>query len=307
MQSNLSKIICFCLRVIFHSPLVDNENLTTNTGHKTIKVKSHYRPPKDFVLSKHQVNNTRYEELKSKYKNTDKVILLMHGGGYKIKLLDIYRRLAEKYSKSLDYATVINLDYRLYPEYKYPTQLEDAVTLYKELLNQNIKPENITVIGDSSGANLALSSALWLRDNNYPLPNGIVCFSLWGDMTSSGKSRIKNAYKDPFEGIAKRKSIKDNWDYLHRISVYAENLNRKNPYVSPCFAEFTNFPKVTLVCGTAEMDESDTDTVYEKMKLAGVDVVLYKYEDMFHDFQLVSFLPESKDAYKKVIERIKGE
>ena len=53
------------------------------------------------------------------------------------------------------------------------------------------------------------------------------------------------------------------------------------------------------------MDESDNDTVYEKMKASGVDVKLYKYDGLFHCFQLMSFLPESRDAYKKISERIK--
>ena len=42
------------------------------------------------------------------------------------------------------------------------------------------------------------------------------------------------------------------------------------------------------------------------MKEAGVDVELYKFEGMCHDFQLFSFLPESKKAYEKMIQRING-
>ena len=61
---------------------------------------------------------------------------------------------------------------------------------------------------------------------------------------------------------------------------------------------------VTLVCGTAELDESDSDRVYEKMKKAGVDAELYKFEGMCHCFQLFSFLPESKKAYETVKKRM---
>lgn len=305
MQSNLAKFVSCVLRAIFHSRLIDNANLTNNLGKKTKEYKSNYKPSKEYNYTKHKVKNTYYEKLEHKNNKSDKVILLLHGGGYKIPLTDLYRRTGEKISKLLDNATVVNLDYRTFPKHEYPSQLEDAITVYLELLKQGISSSNITIIGDSAGANLGLATVLWLRDNNYDLPKGIVCFSTWGDMTSSGKSRIKNAYTDPFEGIAKHKSIEDNWEYLHRISVYAQKLDREDPYASPCFADFTNFPKVTLICGTAEMDESDTDTIYEKMKKSGVDVELYKYEGMFHDFQLFSFFKESKDAYAKVIKRIK--
>ena len=52
------------------------------------------------------------------------------------------------------------------------------------------------------------------------------------------------------------------------------------------------------------MDESDSDRVYDKMKNTNIDVELYKFEGMCHCFQLFSFLPESKTAYKLVKARI---
>lgn len=280
--------------------------MSDTAGKKTKNMKSHYMPSKDFTISRKKCNNCYYEILKNKNCNTDKVIFMIHGGSFKVKLIDTYRRIAEKYSKLLDGATVINVDYRVFPQYEHPAQLHDTKDVYLELLNQGIKPENIIFIGDSAGANLAVTTTLWLRDNNYPLPSHIVCFSLWADMTSSGESRVKNAYLDPFGGIAKNKSIEENWDYLHRISAYAKNIDRTSPYVSPVFAEFNDFPPVTLVCGGAEMDESDNDRVFAKMKEKSIDVELFKYDGMFHCFQMMSFLPESRDAYKRVFERIRS-
>ena len=149
-----------------------------------------------------------------------------------------------------------------------------------------------------------MTSSLWLRDNNYPLPEHIVCFSLWADATSSGDSKITNAYTDPFYGIAKHKKIEDNLHLLRRISKYVMNVDRTDPYISPLFGSFEKFPKVTLICGTAELDESDSDRVYEKMQKAKVDARLYKFEGMCHCFQLFSFLPESKRAYRLVKQRL---
>lgn len=306
MQSVISRVFCACLRGVFHSPFVDNANISNKAGNKTKDVKSHYKPSGNFAFSRHKLSNCYYEILKNKNCNTEKVILMLHGGSFKVKLVDMYRRLAEKYSNLLDCATVINVDYRIFPQYEHPAQLYDVKDVYIDLLEKGIKPENIIFIGDSAGANLAITTTLWLRDNSYPLPSQIVCFSLWADMTSSGESRVKNAYLDPFGGIAKHKSIEENWDYLHRISAYAQSIDRESPYVSPVFADFNNFPPTTLVCGGAEMDESDNDRVYEKMKTSGVDVELYKYDGMFHCFQLMSFLPESRDAYKKVFNRIRS-
>lgn len=305
-MSFTSKVFMKLLCIIFHSPLSDSSKLSDNASKVVKDRKSRYKPSKGFVHTKHECGETGFEKHVCTDRKTEKVVLHLHGGGFKIRLIDFYRKLAEKYSRMLDGATVISVDYRTFPQHEMPIQMHDVVCVYKHLINEGVKPENIIIIGDSAGANLALTSSLWLRDNGYPLPAHIVCFSLWGDATSSGDSKIKNAYTDPFYGIAKRKKIEDNLHLLRRISKYARNVDRTDPYISPCFASFEGFPQVTLICGTAELDESDNDTVYAKMREAGVDVELYKFEGMCHDFQLFPFLPESKKAYEKMIQRING-
>ena len=304
MQSLSSKIFMAVLRMIFHSPLSDSSKLSDNAARLTKDKKSRYKPSKNFTYTKHSVDGVKYEKLVNRNCNTEKVILMIHGGGFKIELNDFYRRLAEKYSNMFCGATVINADYGRFPEHQLPSQMHDVVKIYLNLSDEGINNSDIIVIGDSAGATLAMTSSLWLRDNGYPLPGHIVCFSLWADATSSGDSKITNAYTDPFYGIARRKKIEDNLHLLRRISKYVLNVDRTDPYISPLFGSFEKFPKVTLICGTAELDESDSDRVYAKMKNAGVDVCLYKFEGMCHCFQLFSFLPESKKAYDKVKRRI---
>ena len=304
MQSMTSKIFMGALRLVFHSPLSDSSKLSDNAAKLTKDKKSKYTPSKNFSHTKHIVDGVKYEKLVNRNCRTQKIILMLHGGGFKIELNDFYRRLAEKYSNIFCGATVINADYGRFPEHQLPSQMHDAVKIYLHLLSTGVNSSDIVVIGDSAGATLALTSSLWLRDNSFPLPGHIVCFSLWADATSSGESRLTNAYKDPFYGIAKHKKIEDNLHLLRRISKYALNVDRTSPYISPVFGSFEGFPKVTLVCGTAELDESDSDRVFEKMKNENVDVCLKKYEGMCHCFQLFSFLPESKEAYSLVKDRI---
>ena len=304
MQSLTSKVFMGALRLVFHSPLFNSSNLSDNAAKLTKDKKSRYKPKKNFIYTKHSVEDAKYEKIINKNSQTEKVILMIHGGGFKIELNDFYRRLAEKYSNTFCGATVISADYGRFPEHQLPSQMHDVVKIYLHLLDEGINSSDIIVIGDSAGATLAMTSSLWLRDNGYPLPNHIVCFSLWADATSSGESRITNAYKDPFYGIAKHKKIEDNIHLLRRISKYVLNVDRTSPYISPLFGNFEKFPKVTLICGTAELDESDNDRVYDKMKNENVDVCLEKYEGMCHCFQLFSFLPESKEAYSLVKARI---
>ncbi len=307
MQSVTSKIFMAILRLVFHSPLFDSSMLSDNAAKLTKDKKSKYKPSKNFTYTKHSIKNVKYEKIVNKNCNTEKVILNIHGGGFRIELNDFYRKLAEKYSNIFGGATVINADYGRFPEHQLPSQMHDVVKTYLHLLNEGINNSDVIVIGDSAGATLAMTSALWLRDNGYPLPNHIVCFSLWADATSSGDSRITNAYSDPFYGISKHKKTEDNIHLLRRISKYVINVDRTDPYISPLFGSFEKFPKVTLICGTADLDESDSDRIYDKMKNANIDVKLYKFEGMCHCFQLFSFLPESKKAYQIVKRRISEE
>lgn len=304
MQSLSSKIFMGAMRLIFHSPLSDSSKLSDNASKLTKDKKSRYKPSKNFVYTKHVCDGVKYEKLENRNCNTRKVVFMLHGGSFKVGLIDMYRRLAEKYSNLLGGAIVINVDYGKYPEFRLPSQMHHCVKVYLHLLSQGVDSENIVFIGDSAGANLALTTALYLRDNNFPLPAHIVCFSLWADATSSGVSRITNAYTDPFYGIAKHKKIEDNLHLLRRISKYVLDVDRTSPYISPLFGSFEGFRKVTLICGRAELDESDSDRVYEKMKAVGADVRLYKFDGMCHCFQLFSFLPESRQAYDIMKNRV---
>ena len=304
MQSLSGRIVSNLLCAVFHSPLINNAEFSNNAAKKTKKYKSHYKPSKDFNYSVRQLSCANYEVLEPKQKGCDKVVLLLHGGSYKVRLVDMYRRLAEKISKTLNYCIVYSLDYRVFPEHKHPAQIEDTIAIFQEMQRMGIKAENIVFIGDSAGANLALTSTLNMRDNGMTLPSAIVCFSLWGDMTNSGKTIVENCYRDPFGGISRHKKPEEHREYLHRISAFAKELDRNSPYVSPSFADFTNFPPVTLICGEAEMDRSANEMAYENIRKAGVDAELHLFDGMFHDFYLIPFFPETKRAFEIMKKRI---
>ncbi len=304
MSSIQGEMLMGLLRLIFHSPISKSDKISDRFAAISKRLKTEYRVPADFTYKRQLYNGVAYEALIPKKRQTDFLLLHIHGGGFKVALNNFYRRTAEKYSKLFGNAVVISVDYGTWPTNELPSQMFDTVKIYRHLIAEGHSPDKIVFIGDSAGATIALTAGLYLRDNSLPLPRHIICFSLWGDADSTGESRIKNAYTDPFYGIAKRKRIEDNLHLLRRISVYVQNADRSDPYISPCRGEFDGFPPTTLICGTADLDESDNDRVYEKMKAAGVDVQLYKYEGMCHCFQMFSLLPESKDAFSKAVERV---
>ena len=82
---------------------------------------------------------------------------------------------------------------------------------------------------------------------------------------------------------------------------YYCNDNPENPYISPVFGEYDGFPPMLMQVGECEMLLSDTITVSEKAKAAGVDVAMHIYPGMFHIFQKgMNMYPESKMAWDEV-------
>lgn len=67
---------------------------------------------------------------------------------------------------------VVSVDYRLAPEYPYPTPLEDCYTVLKWVADNakdlGIDNSRIGVAGASAGDGLTAALALLARDRNYP-------------------------------------------------------------------------------------------------------------------------------------------
>ena len=169
------------------------------------------------------------------------------------------------------------------------------------VIAKGYKEENIIIAGDSAGGNLALALTLKLRDADRPLPKALILMSPWADMKPNRPFHAHNQNKDPIFGNSK--GIVNNVD--GKSNPYAADNDVFNPYLSPVYAEYHDFPDMLIQVGTYEILESDSETIYQKALAKGVNVTLSKYEGMFHDFQLAGMLlPESRQAWKEVKEFI---
>ena len=152
------------------------------------------------------------------------------------------------------------------------------------------KAENIILAGDSAGGGLSLALCMYLRDHGYDLPMGIIAMSPWTDLTASGESYDYNFEKDPLYGNTRESLIYEN--------AYPGDHDKTDPYISPVFGSFKDFPPMLIQVGSNEMLLSDSETVAEKARAEGVKVRLHVYEGMFHDFQMAyTAIPESKKAW----------
>lgn len=253
-----------------------------------------WKVPDCFTMTHIDMDNFSMKLLASKDNpNMEKIILQLHGGGYMGAVRNAYYVFAGLYNEVSHGMAVLTPDYRVAPEHPYPAALEDAVAAYQWILDRGWFGDQIIVAGDSAGGGLAMALVMYLRDHGMPLPSGIVAMSPWTDLTASGESYETNYDKDPLFGNTKESLI-----YL---SEYAKDHDPMDPYISPLFGDFREFPPMLIQVGSIEMLLSDSVSAAAKARQQGVKVRLSIYEGMFHVFQMAYLnIPESKRAWAEV-------
>lgn len=260
-----------------------------------------YTCPKGFEYSVQIFNGVKVEQLIPLGQKQDTVILHFHGGGGAIGMDGLfYRLVAQKYAK-ISGLTVYSIDYSMGLDKVHPSFLNDCYAAYTGLIDSGIAPENIIAVGDSMGANLMLSVFLKARDEGLAMPRAAVSVCAYADCTASGESYRKNCHKDPMYALPFYMSADKYADRLRRLPAYIGDCDPRDPYISPAFADYKGFPKMLVVVGDCEVDESDSDMIYLRAVEAGVEVEYKKYKGMFHDFlYVVPFLKESKQAWRDI-------
>jgi acetyl esterase/lipase len=247
--------------------------------------------PAPFNMTSFDMENFSMKLLSSKENpDLDHVILQLHGGGYMVPIRNAFYVFAGLYNEISHGMSVLSPDYRVAPEDPYPAALEDAFASYKWLLDRGYSPDKIILAGDSAGGGLCMALCMYLRDNGMQMPMGIVAMSPWADLTTSGESYETNFDKDPLFGSSKESII--------FLNSYAGDHDKSDPYISPIYGSFKDFPPMLIQVGSNELLLSDSKTVAEMARAEGVRVRLHVYEGMFHEFQMAyTAIPESKKAW----------
>lgn len=261
---------------------------------KVVGVEPEWKVPEVYNMTHFNLKNFSMKLLtRSRNPRMDYIVLQLHGGGYVAKVKNSYYTMATYYSDAGKGIPVLTPDYRVAPEDPYPAALEDAVASYQWILDHGYRGEQIIVVGDSAGGGLAMALTMYIRDHDMPLPRGIVAMSPWTDVTASGESYTLNYELDPLFGNTKESMI--------YINDYAGDHDKKDPYISPIYGNFRQFPPMLIQVGSTEMLLSDSITAASMADIAGVEVRLSIYDDMFHVFQMAGpILPEAKRAWDEV-------
>ncbi|MBS6395670.1 MAG: alpha/beta hydrolase [Clostridiales bacterium] len=240
---------------------------------------------KDMCYEDIDVDGIEAELVSVKRSHMKKYILLYcHGGGYNTGSLKYARSITNKLASSTS-MDVLSFNYRLAPEHPYPAALEDALKVWDYLMYLGYGARDVIIAGDSAGGNLALVLTMKLRDQHRILPRGLILFSPWTDLTRSGHSHETKQEIDPILTE----------EYLTRsIEDYAGAQNLEDPFLSPLYGDFTNFPPTLIQAGSNGILLSDSRELHRRMVKFHVGAKLTVYPGMWHVFQMSPF----KTAYE---------
>jgi monoterpene epsilon-lactone hydrolase len=206
-----------------------------------------------------------------------RVLMFFHGGGYCSGSIQSHRRLVTEAGRAARMRTLA-VAYRLAPEHPFPAAYDDALTAWQFLRNQEIAASQIAVGGDSAGAGLTLALISRLRDAHEELPACAWLISPWTDLTMSGSTLVSKAAVDPL--IHK--------EYLNELAdaYLPAGIDRKDPRVSPLYADFRNFPPMLIQVGSNETLFDDATRLAARAGAADVAVTLEIWPDMIHAWPL---------------------
>jgi epsilon-lactone hydrolase len=204
--------------------------------------------------------------------DASRVLMFFHGGGYCSGSIVSHRRMVTEAGRAARMRTLA-VEYRLAPEHPFPAAHDDALAAWRYLRALGVAADSIAVGGDSAGGNLTIALINRLRGAGEPQPACAWLASPWTDLTMSGATLTAKDTIDPL--IHK--------GYLEELAAaYAGTADRRDPLISPLFADLRGFPPMLIQVGSAETLLDDATRLAAAAGAADVAVTLEVWPHMIH-------------------------
>jgi acetyl esterase/lipase len=213
----------------------------------------------------------------------DGVYLHIHGGGWMFGSADGQDERLWDLARAARLA-VVSVDYRLAPEHPYPAALDDCERAALWLVRNaaaEFGTDRLLIGGESAGAHLSLTSLLRLRDRHAITGAFRAAHLTYGpyDLSMTPSQRLFGSRRL----LSNTDSIRSTYDaFLPGRSAE----QRRDPDVSPLYADLTGMPAARLVVGTADPLRDDSLFLAARWRAAGSPVELEVVAGAMHGFTL---------------------
>jgi monoterpene epsilon-lactone hydrolase len=221
---------------------------------------------------------------------TARWVLLLHGGAYVNGSAYGFRSMASALAE-VTRGEVITPDYRLAPEYTYPAAVEDAESAFAWLLDRGVAPDDVLLVGDTSGAGLALCMLLRAKAAASPLPGRCVFFTPYVDIGTAAPERLP----------AEPANCATRAGAAFGVARYLGGHPVTDPVLNPLDCDLAGLPPMLIQAAAGDEGLPDAERLARHARACGVDARLEVYPVAAQSFQLYwSFLPQAADALRQV-------
>ena len=225
------------------------------------------------------------------------VVLYAHGGGFMVGSSDDTDFLTRRLCRD-NGVVVVSVNYRLAPEWPFPTGLDDYLRAYAWLTEHAVElggdPARLVVAGDSSGANFAAVAPLRGKDQGLPPPAATI---LLGPVCDFRFERYESFRRQAPRGIVYDSAFAG---FLRGAYVLADQW--EHPHVSPIVADLAGYPPAFVAVGTHDPMIDSAGAFAQALLDAGApEAELFVRDGMPHGFYFFPNLyQQEEDAYAAV-------
>ncbi len=210
-------------------------------------------------------------------------LLFFHGGGWVTGSLASYHaactHLCERTGRP-----VCSVGYRLAPEHRFPDGLHDCHAVLQAVLAGDpafpCAREELTLVGDSAGGNLAAAALLLARDRAQPLPAGQILLYPVVQSDFTDGSPFPSVHENGQDYLLTARMMRE---YL---SLYVRGeTDERNPYLAPLYApSLAGLPRALVVTAQYDPLRDEGEAFAARLAREGVPAACVRVEGALHGF-----------------------
>ena len=229
------------------------------------------------------------------------VLVYYHGGGWVTGSAGEYDTVARKLAERTSCAVVL-VEYRLAPEYRYPTAVDDSYAALEwvgkhlgDIAGQDVP---LIVVGDGTGGNLAAVTAIRARDRNGP---SVALQALIYPVTDADFDRPSYLEADNQLMLTRDAMI---WSWNH----YLPEVHRRiEPDASPLHTEnLRELPPAVILTAEHDVLRDEGEAYAARLQEADVPINLQRHAGQMHGFFTLLMLPGSELGFQQVVKAIRA-
>ena len=219
-------------------------------------------------------------------------MVFLHGGGYVVGTLDTHDVICRELARASG-MVVINADYALAPEFKFPFAIEETVALGRFLKalgrEWGIDPARVALGGDSAGATITMGALLTQKLAAERLfAGGWLVYGAFG----SEDTQSRSTYSSDEWGLTPA------YRRFYREAYFAGAGDAEDPRFNLLKAKsLAGLPPIFLAPSELDPLRDDSFQLAERLQAEGVPVELKTYLGCYHGFlHMTKRLAKAREA-----------